>query len=73
MCCKFTTHFLFMATIDKRKHNNAAHLIKEPIAKKQPITIYEAGIDINKLGGIKEVRRILKVAFDAALNGCANF
>jgi hypothetical protein len=61
-----------MATIDKRKQNNAAHLKKEPIAKKQPITIYESGIDINKLGGIKNVRRILKTAFDAALCGCAN-
>jgi hypothetical protein len=48
---------------DNRVHNSAAHLKKLPQQKKKPITIYEAGEDIDKLGGIEVVRQILKEAF----------
>jgi hypothetical protein len=50
---------------DNRVHNNAAHLKKLPQQKKKPITIYEAGEDIELLGGIEASRKHIKEFYAA--------
>ncbi len=56
-------YFYSMATKTDGRHNNIGQPRKLPQMKKQPVTIYETQDDIEALGGMDEVRSLLKRLF----------